>query len=329
MLLLAFQRGKIYMFNIRQLTTALTITILSILTTPSFSVASEGGASGYLQGTYGEFASGILGPSGFYMRNDLFLYDASIGVRPLGGNINSGAEQKIWGDLVKFAYISDFEIWGGRYNAAVAIPLVLKGEVSGNASAGRFGIYRDGNVNGIGDIYITPFALGWNWGYHHLNANISFVAPTGSYDASRLLNVGRNYWSFDPTVYYTWLHPERGHEVTITLGYMMNTENSDTDYTTGNEMHLDWTLAQHFSESFAIGVTGYWYEQVTDDKGDLPLGFQASNFKGRGVGVGPTVLYTQELGGKSISFIGKWITDIESKNRMEGDLFMLSAAFKF
>lgn len=57
--------------------------------------ASEGGSSSYLQGTYGEFASGMLGDSGFYMRDDVFFYSASIGVNPLGGAVSSGSTQDI------------------------------------------------------------------------------------------------------------------------------------------------------------------------------------------------------------------------------------------
>ena len=307
------------------------IVLASLIFSPTVLLASEGGSSGYLQGTYGEFASGMLGPQGFYMRNDLFYYDAEVGIRPLGGAINIGAEQQVTGDLLKFAYVSDLTFLGGKYNAALAIPVIFNGSASGSLSTPvpGFGTYRSGDVSGVGDIYLTPAALGWDWGNHHLNANLSFVIPTGSYDASKLLNTGRNYWSFDPTVYYTWLQPQRGHEVTVSLGYMINEENSDTNYTTGDELHIDWTLAQHFSESFALGLVGYFYEQVTNDEGQLPAGFDAKDFKGSGAGVGISALYARPLLGKDMNFIAKWVTDTNSKNRMEGDIFMLSFAFKF
>jgi len=308
----------------------ISIIIIAILLCPLSTIhASEGGSSGYLQGSYGDFASGMIGPSGFYMRNDLFFADSSIDVRALGGGIDGGVDQQVWGDLLKFAYVSDFKLWGGQYNAAMAIPIVLNASVNGHGGGGGISAYRGGDVSGIGDIFITPAALAWSWENHHLNANLSFVLPTGGYDASRLLNTGRNYWSFDPTVNYTWLDPKRGHEFSFALGYTVNWENPDTDYTTGDELHLDVMLAQHFSASFAIGLTGYWYEQVTGDKGDLPFGFQASDFKGRGVGIGPAVLYASKIAGKDMTFILKWITDIESKNRMDGDIFMISTAFKF
>lgn len=305
------------------------LSTLLIIILPATSHATEGGSSGYLQGTYGEFTSGMVGDAGFYMRNDLFYYSASIGANPVGGAISTGSTQDIWGNLVKFAYASDYTILGGRFNAALAIPLVLKGSVTANATGLGKHTFKDGDVNGIGDIYITPFALVWDIENHHINANLSFVTPTGGYDVENLLNPGRNYWSFDPTVYYTWLHPKRGHEVSISLGYMMNAENSDTQYTSGDEMHLDWTFAQHFSESFAIGLTGYWYEQITNDKGSISLGIDVNRFKGKGIGLGPTVHYAHKIGSTNVSFIGKWIKDIESENRMDGDIFILSAAFKF
>ncbi len=41
------------------------------------------------------------------------------------------------------------------------------------------------------------------------------------------------------------------------------------------------------------------------------------------------LLYSSKIAGKDMTFILKWITDLESKNRMNGDLLMLSTAFKF
>jgi hypothetical protein len=290
--------------------------------------AAEGGSSSYLQGTYGDFATGILGPQGIYLRNDIVYYDASIPLRALGRPVDGYATQSVSGDLLKFAYVSDRKLFGGRYNAAILLPILFGSQVMRYVAGRVPAEAADSNITGLGDIYFTPAALGWNWGDQHLNANLSFIAPTGAFDDHRAINQGRNYWSFDPNASYTWLHSKRGHEVTLTLGYMFNGENSDTHYTTGDELHIDWTVAQHFSEHFAIGLTGYWYAQVTDDTGELPAGFAASAFDASGVGIGAAVLYTPEIAGRHVSLIGKWLTDLEASNRLEGDLFMLSIALK-
>jgi hypothetical protein len=290
--------------------------------------AAEGGSSSYLQGTYGDFGTGMLGSAGFYLRNDLVYYDASIPYPDLGRPVDGYANQAVWGDLLKFAYISDRKLFGGRYNAALLIPVLFGSEVTRHI-AGRAPVEAaNSNISGLGDIYITPAALGWNWGNHHLNTNLSFIAPTGEYDEALPLSAGRNYWSFDPNLSYTWMHPNRGHELTLTVGYMINGENSDAHYTTGDEFHFDWTIAQHFSKSFAVGITGYWYEQTTHDSGEFPPGFSAADFDASGLGVGVAILYSPEIAGNHVSLIGKWITDLEATKRLEGDVFMLSFALK-
>lgn len=39
-----------------------------------------------------------------------------------------------------------------------------------------------------------------------------------------------------------------------------------TQYQSGDELHINYTVAQHFSEAFGIGLTGYYYHQLTDDR---------------------------------------------------------------
>lgn len=291
-------------------------------------LAAEGGSSSYLQGTYGDFASGMLGQKGLYVRNDFLYYDASIPFAALGSPADGYLSQSIWGDLLKLAYISDRKILGGRYNAAILIPIIFGSRVTRNVAGRAPSKVPDSNVSGLGDIYATPLALGWQWDQHHLNANLSFIAPTGGYDDSRILSAGRNYWSIDPTINYTWLNEHRGRELTITLGYLHNWKNATTHYTTGDELHLDWTLAQHFSERLAIGITGYWYEQTTSDSGAIPSGFTATDFDARGAGIGPALAYTPKIAGHNVVVIAKWIADTTAKNRLDGDVFTLSFAWK-
>jgi hypothetical protein len=303
------------------------IALAAVILTPA-SRAAEGGSSSYLQGTYGDFATGMLGPKGFYLRNDLIYYDASIPYSALGRPVDGYASQTVSGDLLKFAYISYYKLFGGRYNAALLVPVVFGSKVTRHISGRAPTEAANSDVSGLGDIYFTPAALGWNWGYQHLNANLSAIAPTAEYDHARAFNAGRNYWTLDPNVSYTWLHPNRGHEVTLTFGYMRNWENPATHYTTGDELHLDWTIAQHFSEQLAVGITGYWYEQITADSGEFPAGYSASNFYASGLGIGAAVLYTPTIGGHHVSFIAKWITDTTADKRLDGNVAMLSFALK-
>jgi len=303
------------------------LAIIALLVTQSI-YAAEGGSSSYFQGSYGDFATGVLGPQGIYFRNDAVYYDAKVSFNTLGRAVDGYVAQVVWGDLLKFAYISDRRILGGRYNAAVLIPVLVGSRVTRHVTGRAPTVAANSDITGLGDIYLIPAALGWNWGDHHLNASMGIIVPTGDYESSRAINEGRHYWSVDPTLNYTWLHSRRGHELTLTLGYMKNGENTDENYTTGDELHLDWTLAHHFSAKLGVGITGYWYEQVTRDSGDLPPGYSASDFEASSFGIGPAVLYTPTIAGHHVSVIAKWISDTSASKRLEGDVFFVSFALK-
>ena len=299
--------------------------------TSAVSQASEGGSSLYLMGTYNDFYMGVWGPPGIYLRNDVFLYSARVDATPLGGRLAAGVRQNVWGNVAKVALVTKWKVLGGNYGAAVSIPVVYNAHVFGNGRFGNLAAFRGGNVGGLGDIAVFPFEINWVFGenkYHHLTAAPGIRPPTGIYDRNRILNVGRNYWAFDNTVAYTWLNTKRGHEVSLNLGYILNTTNPATNYTTGNEFHMDWLAGQHFNERFAVGVTGYCYVQVTHDQGPLPFHLRPEKFDGRGVGLGAAVLYTPKVFGKDVNLIAKYIHDLWDKRRWQGDLYMISIALK-
>ena len=87
-----------------------------------------------------------------------------------------------------------------------------------------------------------------------------------------------------------------------------------TNYRTGDEFHLDGLIAQYFSESFGVGINGCYYQLLTRDSGTLPLGINAANFKGFGVGLGPAVIVNVPIAGKPVSFIAKAIFDVDSSD---------------
>jgi hypothetical protein len=300
---------------------------LALLALPMLTLASEGGSSAYLQGTYGDFAPALAGPAGFYYRNDLIWYGADVGVRPLGGGINGGAQQTAWINIAKLAWQTDQQLFGGRFALAVALPLVLDVDVEATLRVPGFSPYRGGETRGIGDPQIIP-SLNWAGETHHTTASLGIVVPAGKYSEDKLLNLSRNYWAFDPNLSHTYLDA-RGRELSFTAGVLFNRENPDSDYTTGNEFHLDLMLAQYLSASVGLGLTGYWYEQLTDDDGDVPavLGVE-EGFPSNGIGFGPALMKSQRFCGQDVTFIVKWLHDLDNENRFDGDLMMASFALK-
>ena len=49
-------------------------------------------------------------------------------------------------------------------------------------------------------------------------------------------------------------------------GLMANTENTHTDYQTGTEFHLEYVLNQFVTNFLSVGLHGYFYDQIADDR---------------------------------------------------------------
>ena len=111
---------------------------------------------------------------------------------------------------------------------------------------------------------------------------------------------------------------------TWTLRYdIYNTENDKTDYQSGQEVHLDVVLNQFLSDSFAIGLQGFYLKQITGDDGD---GAILGDFKAEAAGVGPALLWSRNFGKQNVTFIAKWLHEFHAERRLEGDHFYLSFA---
>ena len=290
-------------------------------------LAGEGAGSNYLQGTNGDFLMGVFGPAGVYFRNDTFYYDASAGVRPLGGTLAGASDTQVLANLSKFIWLTDNEIFGARYGAAVVVPFIHANVWA--SERGRFRSLQGGRSKRSGrhhrqsivaelDVRQLPYHLrtGHNGSHRAIRSGLS-----AEYQSALLVILCG--WCLH------WFDPQNGHEISISPGLLFNTENPTTNYHTGTALYVDWLVGQHFSESFALGVTGYYFRQLQGDSASLPLGIDVKNFKGMGLGIGPAVNFAVPVLGKPVSFTAKAIFDISSEDSFEGNLFMFSTAFKF
>jgi hypothetical protein len=302
--------------------------------------AIEGGASHYFPGAYNDFGMNLQVPPGFYFRDDLTYYGAQFGGGTTLGRFGAvNLDQDLWTNTFKLAWSSDFEVFGGRYGAALVLPVVFDFNLSGAIQFGPREVSGRANRGGMGDLAVAPLSLTWKWGDVHVNLSQFVYMPTGYYDPEKIVNLGLNRWSFETLAGLTWLDSDRGHEISFNVGFISNTENSETEYQSGDEFHLDYTVAQYLSEAFGVGVTGCYYTQLSDDKSPLLdrldqtrrfLGLPGvDGYRGEAAGIGPAVFYSPKIGGKQIAFIGKWIHEYDVKNRFEGDIGMLSVALDF
>jgi hypothetical protein len=97
----------------------------------------------------------------------------------------------------------------------------------------------------------------------------------------------------------------------------------------GGAERADGTLAQHFPAFgglAGIGVSAYYYKQVTGDGGD---GATLGDFEGKTAGIGPVASYAGKFGGRDIVAELKWLHETDTEKRLEGELVWLKVVCKF
>ncbi len=281
---------------------------------------AEGGYSNYLAGTYGDFGMALAPTETWTLRNDLYYYDASTTLSVRSGNLEVGADLTFLMNLTTLLYKPEVELFGAQFAAGIFVPIVDL-DLDANLSIGGMSVNVSDSASGPGDFTLIPFALFWNNGNIHTSFAQFIITPTGDYSVNNAINNGLNYWSFDTNFALTYLNPETGRDFSFNIGHIYNTENDDTDYQTGRELHLDVVFNQFLSETFAVGLHGFYLRQTSGDSGSGAL---LGDFKAEAAGVGPALLWSTKIGDQDVSFIAKWLHEFHAENRLEGDHIFLS-----
>jgi hypothetical protein len=228
-------------------------------------------------------------------------------------------------------YTFDQTVLGGAHYSVAAILPYAWLDISANLQLpGGGSVGRRSKVSGFGDLTLVPVMLAWktsdNW---QVEALMPIYVPTGSYKQGRLGNPGLNYWTFDPMVGVAYMNKESGFNAMLQAGYAMNTENSDTDYQSGSILHFDAAIQQIVplgSGYLTLGAEGFYFDQLTGDSGS---GAVLGGFKGMTAGLGPVLGYIQPIGKDSLALELKWLNEVDTKNRLEGDYIWLKGVYKF
>lgn len=317
-----------------------TCAALSTLTPFAASRAEEGGSAHYLPGTAASFIDAFPGqPGSLALLNYFAFYDASAAgerLLPLGGRLTAGIDATAYADSVAGVYQTPWEVLGGGLALGAAIPYVwleVEGLATRTSPGGVPGPLVDARdtANGIGDISLMPFMLGWTNLVRDLklDTRLTIFAPTGDYEVNQLANTGKNYWTFEPGVMASWFSSKIGTEVSLYTGVDFNMENKATDYTSGTSLHLDLTVAQHlplFGGFIGVGANGFYYQQLTGDSGP---GARLGDLEGRTVGVGPVLSYIRSVGKTQLLTEIKWLPELDVEKRLEGDYVWFKIGFLF
>jgi hypothetical protein len=289
-------------------------------------LGAEGAASHFLPGAGGDMLLAAPPQPGLTVANTVWRQSGDVGSAVLGGQARVGLDLDLTLNLATASYTFETPVLGGLYTVAALVPFGRADLSASLIGPGGGKIDRSGDRFDLSDIAVVPLQLNWNTGAFSWEVSHAIIAPTGGYDPDRAINLGRNYWSFDTAAAVTWYDPDAGREVSIAPGIMLNTENPDTDYRTGAEFHMDFTATQFLSPTFAVGLRGYWYQQVTGDSG---AGAKLGDFKSESVGLGAGFLWAPAFAEGRLSILGKWMRDVHAKNRFESDYLTLTGAWTF
>lgn len=289
--------------------------------------AAEYGLSNYQLGLVLPLA-GYTPPPGVYFWDSFFLYQGS-------GNLYQNTKIKnpsrvtynFAANIFVLAWITDATLFGGDLGFAYTGAYGSDTTTVVKPYTDAFGVNRhvtpQQSVSGYTDTEFSAI-LGWQAGAQHWNLTVSGFVPTGDYDAARIAQMSLNRPAVDVKGAYSFLSLETGLEASAALGVTVNGVNTATNYQSGAELHLEWTLAQHLPFGLSVGVGGYFYQQITNDSG---AGNQLGAFKGRIAAVGPIVTYTLQAGAQQVNFDARWFHQFAAHNRVEGDAIYATLGF--
>jgi hypothetical protein len=289
--------------------------------------AEEGGTGHYAVGGVATLIDAAPTQPGWTVQPLFLHYDGDFSGSssvPVGGVISTGLEATIDAVTLGGLYTFGQTVLGAHYSVGVYVPYIWM-EVTGTLG----GFSRTDKVEGLGDIVIIPAMLAWKSGSWQFGAFLPIYAPTGDYEVGRLANEGLNYWTFDPTVGASFSSEKTGFNFGLHAGVTFNTKNEATNYHSGSVLHAEISAQQLLPVGpgfLGFGVNGFLYEQISGDSGS---GATSGNFKGRSVGIGPVLSYILPTETGALVFEARWLPELDTKNRLEGDYFWFKVAWQF
>ena len=191
-----------------------------------------------------------------------------------------------------------------------------------------------GDDCGFGNIIFDPCILTWVDGPIHYTVGVDIYIPVGEFDDDKLVNVGKDFWTFEPIFAVTGIFDKLSFSAKFM--YDFSTETGDqvvapgpvpkAELQPGQEFHFDYAADYAISGGLRGGVAGYYYKQITKDEWD---GTDAPGKKSEALAVGPVAKYDFLLAGNPASVIGKVLFDVDTQNWAEGDSYWLKFVYNF
>jgi hypothetical protein len=287
---------------------------LALSTTTALGAESAAGV--YLLGVRGPNAA-VTPPEGIFLTNQFYINDsrAKRPVNIFGFTFLPEARLKVGVNLTTLTWITPVELFGARLGLSGTLPV---GHVDVRGSLGPLRI--GDSLGAVGDPSTTAF-LGWKFDNFQFQIGASAFLPIGDYRNGALANVSKNRGAVDVFGAVTWTEPNIGLSLNLVAGYTANRTNKATEYRTGNEFHLEGAVVQKITDAFSVGIVGYHYQQLSNDRGQ---GANFGAFRGRATAIGPMAGYTFMVDKIPISTNIRFYREVDVRNRFKGSVGYLS-----
>jgi len=199
---------------------------------------------------------------------------------------DAGQSNTLADTALQFHWVPGIKILGGDYKAMITLPLISNDQTRDapfppplQGSDSRFA---------LGNIEIAPIGLSWQIQPGiFVSSGLSIFAPTGKFDPDAAVNTGGDFWTFAPSVGYSYLRD--GWNASVHATYFTTTENRESDYKSGDEILVNATALKDMG-GWSVGPVGYWRKQLTadDNNGTSYGGTVSGKAEQLGLGIGLT-----------------------------------------
>lgn len=291
--------------------------------------------------------AGYMPDPGFYFRNDVYHHPGHVKANVLGGVVVAKANAKISLDVLNLTYVSPLKFIGANVGCCAIVPVGrINIHASLEATVPQLIVRRSechlpmptlGTrtvtskkhqvTHGVGDSLIVPLMLGWHVDDFHFLAFQGLFVPTGKYTKGKLANMGQNHFATETDAGFTWLNPKWGTEISAITGVTVNFTNHKISYRSGSGWHTDFFLGQYLTPKIELGLAGYWFYQMTPDKGTVAKSLDG--FRSRVLGLGPCLSGEFSLWNVPIFYTVRYYKETHAKNYLKGETFYFTLTVPF
>ncbi|MCX7367222.1 MAG: transporter [Alphaproteobacteria bacterium] len=236
----------------------------------------------------------------------------------------TGRQYDIESESLALTWVPEGHVLGGAtYKASISVPFAYATQ---HRSA-PLPAAMQGTVSafGMGNPKVQLVDLAWPLGDGFYAATgFGIYAPLGRYGVTDPVDIGANFWTFEPSLGFTYL--KDGWNASLHALYNTNTENPANRYLSGDQLFVNATITKNIA-GFDFGPVSSYQKQVSGDY----------NAGGRTTYGGLTAQPTEQfaMGGSighrmdNVYLQLMYTHDISAHNAMRGDKVWLNLTYKF